>query len=152
MTTRRWVSLSPRDRLVAACQAALARLEVEARPGPEPHSIFAETGEVLFWLHAMGDECGSNRISPGLAWARHQYAHGNLLTGIVEYDYGTMLGHFVLGQTKLDAPPQHRWMARTTIGINSKARRGTALEQAYDNDVAGHPVVARLRLELSRLS
>ncbi len=152
MTTRRWINLSPRDRLVAACRAALARLELEARPSPEPHSIFAETGELLFWLYALADDGGGNRLSPGLQWARHQYAHGNLLTGVIEYDYGATLGHFVLGQTRLDAPPQHRWMARTTIGINAKARRGTPLEQAYDNDVAGHPVIARLRLELARLT
>jgi hypothetical protein len=139
-----------RTRLVEACNAALERLE--AKSGPE-HNIFAETGEVLFWLHALGDDGdGVNRLSPGLQWARHQYAHGNLLTEAVEFDHGATLGHFVVGSTALDTPPHYRCMPRTTIGINAKARRGTALEQAYDNDVARHPVVARLRLELSRLA
>lgn len=123
-----------RVRLVEACSAALERLE--AKSGPE-HNIFPETGEVLFWLYSIGDEAKPNRLSLGLQWARNQYAHGNLLTDVVEFDYG--------------APPQHRWMARTTVGIHTKAQRRTPLEHAYDNDVAGHPVIARLRLELSRL-
>lgn len=144
------VTVTPfRVRLVDACEAALQRLE--AKSGPL-HNIFADTGEVLFWLHALGDEGdGRNRLSPGLQWARHQYAHGNLLTDVVEYDHGATLGHFVIGRTKLDAPPRHIWTARPNIGINAKARGGTKLEQAYDNDVAGHPVTTRLRLELSRL-
>ncbi len=128
-------------------------MEAKSRSSPDPQSIFAETGEVLFWLHALGDDGGGvSRLSPGLQWARHQYAHSNLLTEAVEFDHGAKLGHFMMGTTALDTPPQHLWMSRSSIGLYPKARRGTALEQACDNDVAGHPVAARLRLELSRLA
>jgi hypothetical protein len=60
--THRWMTLSPPDRLIGACETALARLE--ATGGDPPH-IFAETGEVLFWLFAIGDTGKDNLLSRG---------------------------------------------------------------------------------------
>ena len=115
------------------------------------NSVFAGIGEVLFWLYAIGDNSKGKRLSLGLQWARHQYAHGNLLTDEVEYNYGAMLGQFVLGKTRLGQLPQYVWMTRSDIIQTPNARILPRLERAYDRNVAGHPVIASLRLELSRL-
>jgi hypothetical protein len=93
-----------RDLSIAACRAALARLE--AKTGTDPRDIFAEVGEVLFWLYALGDvgnRC--NDMHAGLRWARFMHGHGCLLTHSVYYDHGAALGHFVLAQTALGAKP-----------------------------------------------
>lgn len=144
----RWVTVSPPDRLIGACETALARLE--ATRGDPPH-VFAETGEVLFWLYAIGDTDGGMILSPGFQWARNQYAHGNLITEPVEWDYGATLGHFVLGVTKLGAPPLHRWTPRPDIGRYAKARDRPDLAADYDARLAGEPVIQSLWDELSEL-
>jgi hypothetical protein len=150
MTTR-WMTLAPRDRLAAACEAALERLAAKARSVTEPQSIFAETGEALFWLFALGDDAQGNRLREGLIWARHQYAHGNLLTEAVEFTRGSM-PPFPAGSTGPGTPPHHRWMSRPDIGRHQKSHgRPTAETDDYDKYVAGRPVIASLREELDRL-
>jgi hypothetical protein len=148
---RRWMTVSPPDRLIGACETALRRLE--ATRGDPPH-VFAETGEVLFWLYAIGDtgKPQDHLLSPGFQWARHQYAHGNLITEPVEYHYGATLGHFVLGKSRLGEPPIHRWAARPGIGRYEKAHPRPELEESdYDAHLAGQPVIATLWNELSEL-
>lgn len=153
---RRWMTLSPPGRLIDACLFALRRLEAktgETRTG-EP-SLFAETGEVLFWLYAIGDTDDGNIVSPGFQWARHQYAHGNLITEMGEYKYGATLGPIVLDETRLGEAPVHRWTPRESIGTYAKARdhrklpakadAARALQwKDYDDHLASHPVVATL--------
>jgi hypothetical protein len=137
-----------RIRLVEACSAALDRLE--AKSGPE-HNIFAETGEVLFWLHAIGEtNPQARRISSALKWARDQYAHGKLLSDVVEVDYGAVLGHLVLDKSRLDAPPQHVWMA--TKALPTKPHPASDAAEDYDENFATQPVIATLRAEFSRLA
>jgi hypothetical protein len=145
---RRWMTLSPPDRLIGACKTALARLEAT---GADPPHVFAETGEVLFWLYAIGDTGHGNLLSPGFQWARHQYAHGNLITEAVEYQYGAVLGRMMLGSTPLGAPSVHRWTPREHIGTYPKAHDRTDLAADYDARLAGKPVVATLWDELSEL-
>jgi hypothetical protein len=136
-----------RLRLTEACSAALERLEAKA--GPE-HNIFAETGEVLFWLYAIGERRPkANRISFALKWARDQYAHGKLLSDVVEVDYGAALGHLVLGKSKLDAPPQHVWMA--TKDLPTRPYPASDAAKDYDKNFATQPVISTLRAELARL-
>jgi hypothetical protein len=140
-----------RDLSVAAGRAALSRLE--NKTGADPRDIFAETGEVLFWLYALGDigDDKPNVMSPGLQSVRHCYAHGNLLTAIVDYQLV-----FVLDETTLDASldkREHLWSER--VLINPKARdskKQRDLESKYRTEVATRPVVVTLRDELNRLA
>ena len=142
------MTLSPPDRLIGACETALLRLE--ATGGDPPH-VFAETGEVLFWLFAIGDTRSGNLLSPGFQWARNQYAHGNLITEAVEYHYGATLGHFVLGASRFGEPPAHRWTPREHIGTYPKAHDRPDLAADYDAELAGKPAVATFWDELSEL-
>jgi hypothetical protein len=124
---RRWMTLSPPDRLIGACETALRRLEAATVEPPrettdEPPHTFVETGEVLFWLYAIGDTESGQILSPGFRWARHQYAHGNLLTKATEHHYGATLGRMVLGAVALGAPPVHLWTPRENISTHRKAR------------------------------
>jgi hypothetical protein len=144
----RWMTLSPPDRLIGACLTALARLE--ATPGDPPH-VFAETGEVLFWLYAIGDTDHGMILSPGFQWARNQYAHGNLITEPVEFHHGTTPGYFAEPTTLQDAPPLHRWTPREFIGTYAKARESPDLAADYDARLAGKPVIQSLWDELSEL-
>ena len=114
--------------LIGACETALLRLE--ATGGDPPH-VFGETGEVLFWLYATGDTGRGDLLSPGFQWARNQYAHGNLITEAVEYHYGATLGHFVLGASRLGAPPVYRWTPREHIGTYPKAHDRPDLAADY---------------------
>jgi hypothetical protein len=145
----RWMTLSPPDRLIGACETALTRLETTS--GDPPH-IFAETGEVLFWLYAIGDTGQKNLLSPGFQWARHQYAHGNLITEAVAF-YGATLGsRWTVGSgIGLGAPAVHRWMARGEIGTYPKARERSDLWPDYDARLAHRPVIATLWDEFSEL-
>src|ERR1019366_8570135 len=73
------VTVTPfRVRLIEACEAALTRLEAKAGPN---YNIFAETGEVLFWLYAISsfEDDENPTIAPGFRWARDNYGHGILL-------------------------------------------------------------------------
>jgi hypothetical protein len=163
---RRRMAISPPDRLSGACETALRRLETAIAKPPsevtdEPPHTFVETGEVLFWLYAIGDtEDDGQILSPGLQWARNQYAHGNLITEAVEYHYGLALGDFVLNGSRF---PGHLWTPRERIGTHRKARDHRELPakaeaarllqwRDYDDHLAGHPVVATLWDELSRLT
>jgi len=152
---RRWMALSPPGRLIDVCLIALRRLETKiggTKPGTPPH-IFAETGEVLFWLYAVGDTDAANLLSPGFRWARHQYAHGNLITELGEYHLGATLGHLVLDQSRLDEPPVNVWTPREHIGTYAKARKPTKAERDdYDARLAGKPVVSTLWDELSEVA
>ena len=152
---RLWMALSPPGRLIDVCLIALRRLETKiggTKPGTPPH-IFAETGEVLFWLYAVGDTDAANLLSPGFRWARHQYAHGNLITELGEYHLGATLGHLVLDQSRLDEPPVNVWTPREHIGTYAKARKPTKAERDdYDARLAGKPVVSTLWDELSEVA
>lgn len=165
---RRRMAISPPDRLIGACLSALRRLEtaIEKPPGEttdEPPHTFVETGEVLFWLYAIGDTESGQILSPGFQWARHQYAHGNLLTEATEHHYGATLGRMALGAVALGAPPVHLWTPREYIATHVKARdhrqlsaKAAALRELqwrdYDDRLAGQPVVATLWDELSELA
>jgi hypothetical protein len=49
-----------------------------ADDGPE-QNVFAETGEILFWLYAIGNlGVNETRLSLGLRWARDQVHSGRL--------------------------------------------------------------------------
>lgn len=148
------MALSPPGRLIDACLIALRRLEKtieETKPGVPPH-IVAETGEVLFWLYAIGDTDGGNIVSPGFQWARHQYAHGNLITELGEYRLGVTPGH-ILEVTPLGDPPVNVWTPREHIGTYAKARKPTQAEREdYDARLAGKPVVATLWDEVSEVT
>jgi hypothetical protein len=139
-----------RTRSIEACEAAFARLEAQAGP---LHNIFAETGEVLFWLYAISnygvDE--AETLSDGVRWARDNYGHGNLLREIHYTDYGAMLGHFVLGVTRLGAPPVHRWAAVNSLREDGSLGRSPHRLRAYNRDLAGQPVIATLRAEFDRV-
>jgi hypothetical protein len=134
-----------RVRLIEACEAALARLETKA--GPE-HNIFAETGEVLFWLYAISNDGVEHpTIAPGLRWARDNYGHGILVWELHYTDHGAMLGHLRLDVTPLGAEPVHRW-----VGVNASPGERHRLRLAmYNRFLAGQPVIATLRVELGRL-
>jgi len=132
-----------RELSVAACLAALARLEAQTG------SIFAELTEVLGWLYALGDIGRKrNQMHPGLRWARLMHAHGWLLTETVYFDGGAMPGSFMPGKTVLAALPVRRWLPRTRIGTRRGAKH---LEAEYDAHVAGRAVAETLRAELRRL-
>jgi hypothetical protein len=143
------MTLSPPDRLIFACETALARLE--ATRG-DPPRVFAETGEVLFWLYAIGDtgKPEDHLLSPGFQWARHQYAHGNLITEAVEYHHGVPLSSH---DARIDpgAPWVHCWTPREYIGTYAKAHRNAELAADYDARLAGQPVIATLWDEFSEL-
>lgn len=105
---------------------------------------------MLFWLYAIGDtNPQAKRISSALKWARDQYAHGKLLSDVVEVDYGAALGHLVLDKSRLDAPPQHVWMA--TNDLPTKPHPGSNAAKDYDKNFATQRVIATLRAELARL-
>jgi hypothetical protein len=159
----RWATLSPPGRLIDACLFALRRLETkigETKTGDPPY-IFVETGEVLFWLYAIGDTDSGQILSPGFQWARHQYAHGNLITECVEYHPGATV--FILDDTPLDEPPETVWTPRESVGTYAKARdhhklspkaeAARALQwEDYHERLAGQPVVLTLWNELSELA
>jgi hypothetical protein len=140
-----------RDLSVAAGRAALARLEAKA--GSDPRDTFAEVGEVLFWLYALGDDGDgkANLLSPGLQWVRHCYAHGNLLTAIVDYQLV-----FVLDEARLDVPlesGEHVWSGRVIINPKARAdKKQRELERMYRDHVVTRPVIDTLRDELNRLA
>lgn len=136
-----------RLRLIEACNAALQRLEAKA--GPE-QNVFAETGEVLFWLYAISNVGGLYpTILPGLRWARNRYAHGQLLTEPHILDGDKLDSTFRLDESQL---AQHCWKLRSDIEYDEEvARDDKDGEQSYDEHVAERPVVASLRAELSRL-
>jgi hypothetical protein len=140
-----------RDLSVAAGRAALARLEAKA--GSDPKGIFAEMGEVLMWLYALGNN-GRKRhhMDPGLRWARTMHNHGWLLTELAYYDGGAMPGSFVLGRTTLGSLPHHRWLPTASIGKSANAEPLTYLAREYDAHIAGRSVIGTLRDELNRLA
>lgn len=140
-----------RVRLVEACSAALERLE--AKSGPE-HNIFAETGEVLFWLYAISNFGVKHpTISPGLRWARDQHAHGLLLTEIHYTDHGAMLGRMQLGAAaaRLGSPPTHCWKVVNSVRNDDVPDRHPDRLMAYNRRLPGRPVIATLRDEFARL-
>jgi hypothetical protein len=136
-----------RIRLIEACSAVLERLEAKA--GPE-HNIFAETGEVLFWLYAISNVGGVYpTILPGQRWARNRYARGQLLTEPHSLDGDKLDSTFRLDESQL---AQHCWKVRSDIEYDEEvARDDEDGEQSYDEHVAGRPVIASLRAELARL-
>jgi hypothetical protein len=163
---RRRMAISPPDRLIGACETALRRLEAAVVAPPDdpdaPPHTFAEIGEVLFWLYAIGDTETGQILSPGFQWARHQYAHGNLLTDAAEHHYGATLGRMALGTVALRTPPEHLWTPREHISTHTKAkdhRKLSAKAEAarlfqwtdYGARLAGKPVVATLWDELAEL-
>lgn len=139
-----------RVRLIEACEASFARLEAKAGP---IHNIFAETGEVLFWLYAISnygvDE--PETLSDGVRWARDNYGHGNLLREIHYTDYGAILGHLVLGVTRLGAPPVDRWATVNSLREDGSPGRSPHRLRAYNRDLAGQPVISTLRAEFHRI-
>jgi hypothetical protein len=136
-----------RVRLIAACEGAFARLE--AKSGPT-HNIFAETGEVLFWLYAISNFDGDPpTIAPSFRWARDNYGHGNLLHELHYTDRGAMLP-FVLGKTRLGALPVHCWIAVNVVRPGIRERHPERLA-AYNRYIAGQPVITTLRAEFTRV-
>jgi hypothetical protein len=104
------------SRLVDACEASLARLVEKESAGIDP-DVFAEVGEVLFWLYALAEENRKNRwpLFEGLRWARDRMAHGVMLAKPAEWHYGTELGRWVLGRGQLGTTSGHEWLQSSGI-------------------------------------
>jgi hypothetical protein len=136
---------------VAACRAALDRLD--AQQGSDPKLVFAATGEVLFWLYAIGDRgWRDNRLFVGFQWVRNMHAHGNLLAETVYVDPGATLDRMRLDPALPDALPELRWLPSERIATLPKALPFDRGKRAYDNHIKEKPVVATLRKELARLA
>jgi hypothetical protein len=143
-----------RVRLIEACSAALERLE--AKSGPE-HNIFAETGEVLFWLYAISahddDDGRPDTLSKGFRWARDNYGHGLLIQELHYTDHGAMPGGMQLGTAaaRLGSPPTHCWKVVNSVRDDDVPDRHPDRLMAYNRRLPGRPVIATLRDEFARL-
>jgi hypothetical protein len=142
------------NRLTAACVAALSRLEAAEAEGIAP-DIFNELGETLFWMCAL-DEVWDRPSAPlllGLRWARNRVTHGALVAAPAEWQYGTDLGRWVLGKGHLGMQSGYNWLLRVDVAKGPRDHVTPKLESAYDQEVAGRPVVPSLRegLNVSRL-
>jgi hypothetical protein len=140
------------DRLIAACEAAVDRLESREAVGVDP-DIFAELGEVLFWLGALAEAKGQqgDRLLLGLRWARNRITHGVLVTAPTSWHYGAEPGRLVLGRAVLGTSSGHEFLPRdrVVLGPNDKPSPGQAT--AYDSEVAGRRVLELVRRALQIL-
>ncbi len=146
-----------RVRLIEAGEAAFARLEAKSGPG---NNIFAETGEVLFWLYAMSNFGVKHpTIAPSFRWARDNYGHGILLHELHYTDGGTLHGVYVRKDDKLVAdfsgasppgPPVHCWVVVKVARPGQREEHPERLA-AYNRYLAGQPVIATLRAEFDRI-
>jgi hypothetical protein len=135
------------NRLAEACEAALARLATKEAQGIDP-DVFAEVGEVLFWLCALAEANGRRRhpLLRGLEWARDRITHGVIVTAPVRWHYGSEPGKLVLGRAMLGTASGHIWLDRSHIAHGPNDRPGKEAE--YDQHVAGNRVVGLLRQAL----
>ena len=137
-------------RLVAACDAAIAR--VAAKNG-DP---FAELGEALFWLYALAEATGEARDARyrGLAWARNKIGHGVMVTAPVQLrTFGSEPGMAVPGLSMpgtVSKPAM--WLHTSEIPLGPHNRPTPDDEKAYEDNVAGRPVLEVLRDARSNLS
>jgi hypothetical protein len=134
-------------RLFESCNHALARLAEQTRI---MHDTFQETGEVLFWLYAISNYGRVKpTISPGLHWARNRYAHGQLFTEPHKMSGDHYDTDFVWDRSSYAAP---HWKHVLEIHFdNVSARPDQTGFQAFQDDLAGRPVLATLQAEADRL-
>jgi hypothetical protein len=134
-------------RLFMACHHALARLEVQTRTMSD---TFTETGEVLFWLYAISNYGRrSAAISRGLRWARNRYAHGQLFTEPHKMSGSEYDTDFVWDRSSYAEP---HWKHALEIAFDTaNADPDQTGLQAYQDELAGRPVLATLEAEAQRL-
>jgi hypothetical protein len=134
-------------RLFESCHHALGRLAEQTRIVGD---TFAETGEVLFWLYAISNYGRVKpTISPGLRWARNRYAHGQLFTEPHKMSGDRYDTDFVWDRSSYAEP---HWKHAFEIHFdNASARPDQVGFQAYQDDLAGRPVLTTLQAEAGRL-
>jgi hypothetical protein len=148
------VATDPVERLRLACLAAIKRCAAKEGESLDP-DVFAELGESLFWLLALGEATGRDRkteLLQGLGWARDRIAHGVLLTAPVRWHHGTDIGRWILGQGVLGTTSGHEWLTRDAIETSRTQRRDPAGEVAYDNHLAGQKVIEVLHAALEEMT
>jgi len=134
-------------RLFESCRSALTRLEVQTRMRS---NTFAETGEVLFWLYAISNY-GSRKakLAAGLQWARNRYAHGQLFTEPHKMSDANYDTEFVWDGSS-DAEPHWKHVFEIVFD-ETNAYPDPKGVQAYQDELAGQPVLATLQAEAARL-
>ncbi len=134
-------------RLFESCHHALGRLAEQTRT---MHDTFAETGEVLFWLYAISNyRRVKPTLSPGLRWARDRYAHGQLFTEPHKMSGDQYDTDFVWDRSSYAAP---HWKHALEIHFdNASARPNKSGLRAYQDELAGRPVLVTLQAEADRL-
>ena len=112
------------DRLVSACEAVSARLEAK-EAGAIDSDIFAELGEIPFWLVALAEAKNQigDPIHRGLEWAPNRIAHGVLVAAPTTRHYGSELGRLVFGRAVPGAASGQKWLAGQQIALGPKDRR-----------------------------
>ena len=141
-TVRRNERRNEIERLVSACDTAIARLADEQASGIAA-GTFAATGEALFWLYALSSRRRRSRLSPGLIWARHQCVRGNVLTGFAVADGSDW--QLTPGRSTHAAKSMHVWLPLDRIEMRRPAYKLTQDAKTYERDVAGRPVLDVLR-------
>ncbi|MEO6857685.1 MAG: hypothetical protein ABI323_03750 [Solirubrobacteraceae bacterium] len=134
--------------MAAAAERAVDRIAAK-QAGGIAADAFAEIGEALFWLYALGAHGRTSGLAQGLLFARNQCAHGNLVSQFTEWQYGAELGRLVLGRTRLGTRSAYLW--RRNLQTQTVSTRSASQREAYRNHFAGQPVVDTLRAELVRL-
>jgi|SRR5450631_2832519 hypothetical protein len=134
-------------RLFQSCVRAISRLEVATRTSSD---TFTETGEVLFWLYAISNY-GSRKakLSRGLLWARNRYAHGQLFSEPHKMSGDHYDTDFVWDRSTYAEP---HWKHVFEIHFDeANATADPKGVQAYQDELAGQPVLATLHAEATRL-
>ena len=137
-----------RLRLIESCEAAFARLEATAG---RFENIFAETGEVLFWMYAISsfEDDEKPTIAPSFQWARDNYGHGILLRELHYADRGAVLP-IIPGVTRLGTLPTYCWVVVKVVRPGARERHPERLA-AFNRYLGGQPVIATLRGEFERI-
>lgn len=142
--------LTRKDRLVAACEAALDRLRRKESAG-ESYDIFPELGETLFWLCALAEAIGRNDpLILGLTWARNRITHGVLVTAPVAWERGSALPRSL--PMPLGVAPHRKWLLRGQIDLGPNDKPAPKQEGAYDREIATKPVIDTIARALELIS
>ncbi len=142
------LTVTQAGRVAAAAERAVDRIAAKEAGGIAADA-FAEIGEALFWLYALGAHGRTSRLAPGLLFARNQCAHGNIVSQFTEWQYGAELGRLVLGRSRLGTRSAYLWSRN--LQTQTVSTRSTSQRASYRNHFAGKPVVDTLRAELVRL-
>jgi len=100
----------------------------------------------------LADHLGAkDDLLNGLRWPRDRIAHGQIVTAPTQWNYGTQLGRWVLGESRLGTTSEHHWVSRPAPANRRERRQDDKWGPFYDAEVAGRSVAEILSSALALL-